>query len=129
MRQAEVGKRELGRIVRTLCALVAALVLAFSLAMPALAEGEDTSEGQQPELIITVEEEIPAAEIEYDAVPLSAGPAERSAIELPQVVLMGVAFVASVGYALYFRAQDQRLYELRRTVAEAEGRLVSRRRE
>ena len=129
MRQAEVGKRELGRIVRALCALVAALILAFSLAMPALAEGEDTSEGQQPELIITVEEEIPAAEIEDDAVPLSAGPAERSAIELPQVVLMGVAFVASVGYALYFRAQDQRLYELRRTVAEAEWRLVSRRRE
>ena len=129
MRQAEVGKRGLGRIVRALCALVAALVLAVSLAVPALAEGEDTSEGQQPELIITVEEEIPAAEIEDDAVPLSAGPAERSAIELPQVILMGITFVASVGYALYFRTQDQRLYELRRTVAEAEWRLVSRRRE
>lgn len=102
------------------------LVLAALLALAALTPvvpGKTvlaTDLSEHPELTISVVETIPAEQIDDEGVPLAAGPGGGSAIQTPQVCLMGAVLAGSVAYALYGRRCDQRLFALRKQVVEAE---------
>lgn len=121
--------RDMSRVWKELRRVWLLLVLAALLAAATLAPVTPqkavlaTDLSEHPELTITVVETIPAEQIDDEGVPLAAGPGGGSAIEMPQVCLMGAVLICSVSYALYARRCDERLFALRKQVVDAERRL------
>ena len=86
--------------------------------------------GEQRELIIEVEEELPVNEIEDEEVPLAgwpsadsasaAEPEHRTASGLRHAAMMAVFLIAVILYTIYFVMYDKRLYGLRREAARRE---------
>ena len=76
------------------------------------AQAEDTTDRN---LVIEVVEDIPAEEIEEQAVPLAALPDSPQRSNVRHSVLAGIFLACVLGYFLYFRNFKRRLRVLRET--------------
>ena len=80
-----------------------------------LADGED-----KKEIEIEVVEDIPAQEIEEEAVPLAALPESDLSNGLRHAGLMLIVLVMTAAYAIYFSRYEKKLILLREKAADAE---------
>ena len=135
-----IGMRERERVRKKkaailLCAiLLTAFVTVDAAAMTAVqaqgfAAAEDGTEdagagsgipGERRELKITVVEDIPAAEIEDEAVPLAGVPGTETRSGMRHMIWMGALLAAAIVYVIYFTGYDRRLFRLRKEAARAE---------
>ena len=113
-------------------ALILIMVLTIFVCASAIccAAGEtgDTAE-ERPEITIEVVEDIPAADIVEQELPLAAGPNTASADAARHAAMMGVVLLATIGYAVYFGRYDKKLAELRIEAAQAETSAMKRRKQ
>ena len=110
---------------------IAVLTAALLLWLASVSLWADASGERPKELVITVVEDIPAADIEDNMVPLAAGPGDMSAAA-PQsgyrhACLMGLVLGAAIAYALYFRSLQAEVFRLRIRAAEAERQALKSR--
>ena len=96
------------------CFLFAAVIL-----QPALCYAEE-----RPSFTITVEEEIPAVEIEENGVPLAAFSQEDNTTQPVIIVCVLTAAVCAAAYLIYFARLKKHLGALRAEAAFAEQRWV-----
>ena len=112
-------KRRRGKTVNR--ALLGCLLFAALILRPAVCYAED----ENPPFTITVEEEIPAQEIEESSVPLAAF-AQEDKTPLTVVIVCAVtAAICAAAYLLYFARLKKRLRALRAEAAGAEQRWVA----
>lgn len=96
--------------------------------LPPLMAGPAYGASGNGELIITEIEDLPALDIEENAVPLAAGPGEASRGGVRHAAMMGLVLAGVAAYVWYFSVMEKRLFALRKQAAEAEVRQRERRR-
>ena len=109
--------------------LIMVLTMFFCASMICCAEGESGETEDRPEITIEVVEDIPAADITEQELPLAAGPNTESADAARHAAMMGVVLLATIGYAVYFGRYDRKLAELRLEAAQAETSAMKRRKQ
>ena len=97
-------------------ALLGCLLFAAVILRPDVCRAED----EKPSFTITVEEEIPAQEIEENQVPLAAFPQEDTAPNTVIIVCVLIAAACSAAYLIYFARLKKHLNVLRAEAAGAE---------
>ena len=122
MRRRREEKRAWSR--RLTCLLLTA-VLIFLLPQTS-ARAADSGDSARKQLVITVVEEIPAEEIEEEAVPLAAVPDTAPGREIRHAGMMALTLAAVVFYVLYFGRYERKLLALRREAARAESGYIRR---
>ncbi len=85
-------------------------------------------ESDKQKLVIEVMEDIPAEEIEEQAVPLAALPDSAARTNVRHGVLAGVFLACILGYILYFHSFKKRLTALRETASEYGYEMLNNRR-
>lgn len=122
------GRREenSGWSRRLTCLLLTALILLLTPRTSARAADSGDGGGARRQLVITVVEEIPAEEIEEEAVPLAAVPDTASGRETRHAGMMGLTLAAVIFYVLYFGRYERKLLALRREAARAESDFLRR---
>ena len=108
--------------------MVLTIFVCTSVICCAAGETGDTAE-ERPEITIEVVEDIPAADIVEQELPLAAGPNTASADAARHAAMMGVVLLATIGYAVYFGRYDKKLAELRIEAAQAETSAMKRRKQ
>ena len=101
-------------------ALLGCLLFAAVILRPAPCYAEDGP----PPFTITVEEEIPAQEIEESSVPLAAFSQEDKTSDRVLIVCVVTAAACAAAYLIYFARLKKRLIALRAEAAAAEQRWV-----
>lgn len=104
---------------RRLACLLLTLFLLFLLPQPS-ARAENSGDSARKQLVITVVEDIPAEEIEEEAVPLAV-PDIATGRETRHAGMMGLTLAAVVFYVLYFGRYEKKLLALRREAARVES--------
>ena len=104
---------------RRLACLLLTLFLLFLLPQPS-ARAENSGDSARKQLVITVVEDIPAEEIEEEAVPLAV-PDIATGRETRHAGMMGLTLAAVVFYVLYFGRYERKLLALRREAARVES--------
>ena len=87
-----------------LLVLAAAVLLAITVldVQPALAAGNDAkNDEEKPELTIEVVEDIPASDIEEQAVPLAESPDTAAAAGMRRTVIIWTLAAAAIAYAVF----------------------------
>ena len=122
------GRREenSGWSRRLTCLLLTALILLLTPRTSARAADSGDGGSARRQLVITVVEEIPAEEIEEEAVPLAAVPDTASGRETRHAGMMGLTLAAVIFYVLYFGRYERKLLALRREAARAESDFLRR---
>ncbi|MBE6040950.1 MAG: hypothetical protein E7220_00335 [Clostridiales bacterium] len=118
--------RQIGRCAGAIILILSVImmVMMFAADITRAADGED----ERPEFSIEVVEEIPAEDIEEEAVPLAAAPDSPASEGIRHIGLMGLLLAGSIAYAAYFINYENKLAALRLEAAEAEARAGARRR-
>lgn len=98
-------------------------------ALPAAVRAETVSEeqpqnGEKKTVTITVVEEIPAAEIREEAVPLAAAPVTKNSLRSYYIAWGCVIAAAFVFYGVYFMRYKRKLIKLQTLAAEKEKQML-----
>ncbi len=96
--------------------------------LPFWTAGPAYGASENGKLTITEIEDLPAVDIEENAVPLAAGPGEASRGGMRHAAMMGLVLAGVTVYVWYFSVMEKRLFALRKQAAEAEIRQRERRR-
>ena len=100
-------------------AAVLVLALAWTLLLVPVMADTDEEEGQ-PDVTISVVEDIPVQDIEEAEIPLAANPDTAARSGVRRVMLAAVFLLLTAAYVLYFSAYDRKLYALSREAAQEE---------
>ena len=82
---------------------------------------EKKKDGQNQELVITVLDDIQAADIEESPIPMSAGPVSEKSSNIRHFVLYGVMLLCVLLYVLYLVSRKRKLSMLKTQAVDAEA--------
>ena len=126
MKTAEKSKRNRVGLIAVLAVCLLAL---FGIGGSDQNSRAQAAPADKKEIVIEVEEDIPAMDIEEQEVPLAASPNTHTRSGVRHAVLMGVFLAGAIGYAGYFTRYDKKLFRLRKEAAGLEYQAMMRKKE